>query len=437
MLSKNNHSFIGNYHVTSEQGTPVFLHDKSRARHVYILGQTGTGKSTFLRQLITQDIHAGKGVALFDIHGDLAEEVLASIPPSRAKDVVYFDASNRERPIGFNPLAGVPEEQKSLVTDNIVSALKNIWSHSWGDRMEYVLKNTILALLDCPEEMEVSLLSVSRMLTDPMYRVKVVKHIQNPEVKHYWKYEFAALTKPLRQQFIQPVLNKVNTFATDPLLRNIIGQGSNKVDIARVMDSGQIFIANLSKGKIGAKNANLLGSLLVSMFQQQALSRAYLPKEKRRPFYMYIDEFQNYTTQEFVSIFSEARKFALSLTIGHQFRGQISEKVRGAISGNIANIILFAVSSADAEEFSKEFTPIKTADFTGLDTGQVYARLQGLDHRKNAMKLSLLDHHLTYGRAEKFKNFSHERYGRRSTDVDLTIAQRFEKSKPDRLTNFR
>ena len=401
------------------------MHDKARAQHLYILGQTGTGKSTLLRQLMAQDIAAGQGIAFFDIHGDLAEELLAAIPPHRMRDVIYFDAADRDRPFGFNPLSGVPPELKSLTADNIVSAMRNIWGRSWGDRMEYVLKNTILALLDCPDHMGVSMLSISRMLTDSRFRQSVQRHIKNPQVASYWRNEFALYPNRFKQEMISPVLNKVNTFGTDDLLRNIIGQGATTFDIARIMDSRQIFIANLSKGKIGAKNANLLGSFLVSSFHQQALARAFRSKETRTPFYMYIDEFQNFTTEEFSSIFSEARKYGLSLTVCHQFRQQLSESIKTAISGNIANIILFAISAADAQELHQEFDPHKIKDFTDLDPGKIIARLQGQGKRNAPMRLTTLNSHMNYGRGEKIKKQSRRNYGKSVVLVDCVINNQY------------
>jgi len=418
---KENHSYIGHYHVTAEQAAPVFLSGAARAQHLYILGQTGTGKSTLLRQLIAQDIQAGRGVALFDVHGDLAEEVLELIPKARVKDVVYFDAADRAFPLGFNPLAGVPDELKSLTVDNIISAFRNFWGRSWGDRMEYVLKNTLFALLDCPPQMKVSFLSISRMLTDPRYRIKVQRHIKNPQVASYWSREFALYPNRFRQEVISPVLNKVNTLGADELLRNIIGQGETSFDIARIMDSQQIFIANLSKGKIGAKNANLLGSLLVSSFQQQALARAFKPAEERVPFYMYIDEFQNFTTEEFASIFSEARKYALSLTVAHQYLSQLTQKVREAVTGNVANIILFAISAGDAHEFHKEFEPHKVTDFTSLDRGRVIARFQGDGNRRAPIPLRLSHYQGGYGRGEKIKAQSRRKFGRFAQGVEAEL----------------
>ena len=426
MLSLKNHSYIGNYHVTSEQGTPFLLDDKARSQHLYILGQTGTGKSSFLRQLISQDIASGQGVAVFDVHGDLSEELLQAIPPERMRDVVYFDASDRERPFGFNPLANIPDNQKSVTADNIISAMRNFWGRSWGDRMEYVLKNTILALLDCPAEMEVSFLSISRMLTDSQYRFSVQKYIQNPQVSSYWKNEFALYPHRFKQEVISPVLNKVNTFSTDMLLRNIIGQGGNTFDIKRIMDTRQIFIANLSKGKIGAKNANLLGSLLVSSFQQTALARAYQPAKERVPFYMYIDEFQNFTTDEFMGIFSEARKYALSLAVAHQFRSQLSPQVRDAVAGNVANIILFAVSAQDAEDLHKEFEPHKITDFTSLDRGKVIARFQGDGKRRAPIRLTLPYFELDYGRGEKVRKQSRRNFGRAVAVIESKLNAWYE-----------
>jgi len=321
-------------------------------QHIYVIGKTGSGKTTSLRNLILQHIALGHGVGLIDPHGDLAEELLHHIPPYRADHLVYFNPSDIDYPIGLNLLANVPPDDRHLVASGIVSAFKGIWRDSWGPRLEYILYNAVSALLDCRNA---TLLGVNRMLTDDAYRAKVIRQIKDPFIRSFWAEEYAGYDERFRREAIAPIQNKLGQFLLNPVVRNILGQVKAKVNIPFTMDNERIFIANLSKGRLGHDKANLLGSLLTTQFQLGAMARANQPEEDRRDFYLFIDEFQNFTTDAFASILSEARKYRLCLTLSHQYIAQLSDPVREAVFGNVGTLISFRIGNTDAEVMEKEF----------------------------------------------------------------------------------
>lgn len=320
--------------------------------HAYIIGKTGSGKTTLLRNLIAQHIALGRGVGLIDPHGDLATDILRCIPPSRADQLVYFNPSDVENPIGMNLLANVPQGDWHLVASGIVGACKNLWHDSWGPRLEYILYNAIAALLECPNT---SLLGVNRMLTDESYRAWVVRQVKDPFIRDYWLCEYGSYDPRFQREAIAPIQNKLGQFMLNPVIRNILGQVKRKVDIPFAMDNGQMFIANLAKGKLGHDKANLLGSLLVTQFQLAAMARTAIPEEERRDFYLFIDEFQNFSTEAFTSILAEARKFRLCLILSHQFIDQLSPAVQQAVIGNVGTLICFRIGHTDAEVLEKAF----------------------------------------------------------------------------------
>ena len=283
---------------------PVSLSLSDRRQHLYLIGKTGTGKTTLLRNLIVQHLAAGHGVGLIDPHGDLAEELLDCIPPNRADDLVYFNPGDLDFPIGLNLIANVAPDDRHLVASGIVGAFKSIWRDSWGPRLEYILYNAIAALLDCPNT---SLLGVNRMLTDAAYRRRVVSKVRDPFVRAFWTDEYEQYDPRFQREAIAPIQNKLGQFLLNPVVRNILGQVRAKVSIPFMMNTGRIFIANLSKGKLGADKSGLLGSLLTTQFQLAAMARVNQPEHQRRDFYLFIDEFQNFTTDAFVGILSEAR----------------------------------------------------------------------------------------------------------------------------------
>jgi type IV secretory pathway TraG/TraD family ATPase VirD4 len=352
---------------------PVGIRTEDARHHTYIIGKTGSGKTTLLRNMILQHLCRGHGLALLDPHGDLAEELLDHFPTVRADDLVYFNPGDLEFPIGFNPLANVPPDERHLVASGIVAAFKSIWRDSWGPRMEYILYNALAALLDCQNT---SLLGVNRMLTDAEYRAWVVRQVEDPFVRSFWAEEFASYDSRFVREAIAPIQNKIGQFLMNPPIRNILGQVKSKIDFRLIMDTGRVFIANLSKGKLGADKANLLGSLLATQFQLAAMLRTATPEAERRDFHLFIDEFHNFTTDSFSAILAEARKYRLCLTLSHQYLDQLSPEVRQAVFGNAGTMITFRIGHTDAEllarEFAETFLP---SQFVELDHYHIFIRL--------------------------------------------------------------
>ncbi len=343
--------------------SPFQISQAALQRHLYVVGKTGTGKSTLLKNLFLELVESGQGVALIDPHGDLATSLLDLLPRRDAARVVYFNASDCEHPIAWNIVADVPADQRPTVAAGIVSALKNVWGDSWGPRLEYILYNGIRALLDAEHT---TLLGLSKMLTNESYRAWVVRQIEDPFVKAFWTEEFEGYDQRLRQEAIAPIQNKIGALVTNPVLRNMMGQVKRKLDLPFLMNSGGIFIANLAKGAIGDAPANLIGSLLVSEFQRAAMARSAMPESERRDFCLIIDEFQNFTTAAFASILSEARKFRLSLVLSHQFTSQLQPNIRDAVFGNVGTTIAFQTGFSDAEllanEYANAFAPSHFVD---------------------------------------------------------------------------
>ena len=374
MESDNQTLFCGHRHEWGGD-IPFGLHLPERRQHLYVIGQTGTGKSTLLRNLILQDIEAGRGVGLIDPHGDLAQDILDHIPSWRTDDVAYFDPSARA-PLAIN-LFRAGSKHWHLVASGVVSAFKKIWGDSWGPRLEYVLFATVAALLQCENT---SLLGVSRMLHDARYRAWVVKQVKDPMVRSFWTNEFERYDRRFLQEVIAPIQNKVGQIFFAPPLRHVLGQVGTKINFRFMMDRRRIFMANLSKGLMGEAHSSLLGSLLVTSFELAALSRADTPLDKREDFFLYVDEFHHCATDSFASILSEARKYGLSLTLAHQYLGQLGEDISKAIFGNVGSFIAFRVGEADASVLERQFgggyTP---SQFTGLGNFELCARLLNRD----------------------------------------------------------
>ena len=326
-----------------------------RSRHLYIIGQTGAGKSGLLELFTLSDIFHGQGYAVVDPHGDLAVDNMRFIPGSRMKDVVYFNPADTAHPVGFNPLEVTNPEQKSNISSEVIGVLKRMFGESWGPRLEYILRYTILALLDRPST---TMLDISRMLTDKKFRKETLSYCNDSVVLQFWNVEYASWNEKFQSEAIAPVLNKVGAFTANPTIRNIIGQPKSTFNIRQIMDEGKILIVNLSKGLIGEDNAAILGSFLVTKIQLAAMSRSDIPNiADRRPFYLYVDEFQNFATDSFATILSEARKYALNLTVANQYIGQMTDTVRDAVFGNVGSMISFRVSADDAPILSKQFEP--------------------------------------------------------------------------------
>lgn len=400
-----------------------------RRHHLYVIGKSGTGKTTLLRNLIVQDIEAGRGVGVIDPHGDLALDILDHIPRNRTEDVAYFDPSDPDYAVGLNLLGPVPPDKRPLVASGVVSALRGIWSESWGPRLEYILYATVAALLDCED---VSLMGIPRMLSDPSYRAWVVKQVKDPMVLSFWVKEFARYDKKFVQEAIAPIQNKVGQLLMSPQLRNILGQVRNRIDARVTMDGGKLFIANLSKGKIGEDKANLLGALLVTQFQLAAMSRADLPPAERRDFYLYVDEFQSFVSDSFTSILSEARKYGLSLTLAHQYLDQVKPEILTAVVGNVGSMVAFRVGYQDAEALELAFGKTYSAiHFTALSNGEVYAKLlrNGSDHDA-FLGRTRPPQGKRHGRRDKIIGRSRERYSTPRGKVERKLGDWLENSLP-------
>lgn len=350
---------------------------EDRLRHIYLIGKTGMGKSTLLENMAIQDIQNGEGVAFLDPHGSTADKFLDYVPEDRIKDVIYFAPFDIEHPIAFNVMEDVGPERRHLVVSGLMSAFEKLFGEeSFSDRMQYILQNTILALLEYPGA---TMLGINRMLSDKTYRNAVIANITDPSVKNYWTKEYAGYTERFAAEAIPAIQNKIGQFTSNPLIRNIIGQPKSSFDIRKIMDEKKILIVNLSKGLVGENNANLLGSMLVTKIYLAAMSRADAnPQElKKLPnFYLYVDEFQSFANKSFADILSEARKYKLGLNIAHQYIEQMADEVRAAVFGNVGTMIAYRVGSYDAEVLEKEFAPVFTMeDIVNLGLYQMYLKL--------------------------------------------------------------
>lgn len=358
------------------QRTRFGIKSRDRSRHMYVIGKSGVGKSTLLENMAIQDIQDGQGLAVLDPHGSFAEKVLEYIPEHRIKDVIYFSPFDTEYPISFNVLEDVGPDKRHLVVSGLMSTFKKIWVDAWSARMEYILTNTLLALLEYPGA---TLLAVNRMLSDKDFRKAVVDNISDGAVKAFWTEEFAKYTERMAAEAVPAIQNKVGQLTANPLIRNIIGQPKSSFDMRKVMDEQKILIVNLSKGRIGEQNTNLLGSMIITKMYLAAMSRAEVSAERSKalpPFYFYVDEFQSFANETFADILAEARKYKLALIIAHQYVAQMEEKVRDAVFGNVGTTISFRVGPLDAELLEKVFAPQFTQnDLINLGMAQIYLTL--------------------------------------------------------------
>ncbi len=346
---------------------------EDRRHHMYLIGKTGVGKSTVIHNMAISDIRKGEGLAVIDPHGELVESLLDFIPKERIRDVVYFNPADRDYPIAFNLLENVKPELKTIVASGLVGIFKKIWAESWGPRLEYILRNDILALLDYPGA---TLLGVTRILVDKDFRQEVIKHVKDPVIKEFWISEFEQYDQKFRTEAIAPIQNKVGQFLSSPLIRNIVGQKHSSIDIADIMNSGKILLINLSKGKIGEDASGLLGAMLITKLQIAALERASIPPNERRDFYLYVDEFQNFATESFATILSEARKYRLNLVMANQYIAQMEEQVRDSVFGNVGTLVSFRVGPSDAPYLAKEFMPtFEETDLINLDRFHIYLKM--------------------------------------------------------------
>lgn len=349
------------------------IKNDDRLFHLYVIGKTGTGKSTLMETLARQDIQYGHGVCVIDPHGDLAERLVAHIPKERKDDLIYLDAADNNQPYGYNPLRRVRKDKVPLAVSGLMEALKKLFDDAWGVRMEHVLRNTLYALIECGDA---TLPDILRMLTDTSFQRSVVKKITNAQVREFWEHEFKDYNPRYRQEMISPIQNKVGAFLADPRLYRIFTEPPVDLHFRQIMDSGKILIVNLAKGRLGDDSANLLGALLVTTLNLAAFSRSELPEHARRPFYLHLDEFQNFTTLSVANTVSELRKFKLGLVLANQHLHQLEPDVMHAVLGNVGTLITFRVGPEDARILAREFEPVfSPEDLVNIPNHDIYLKL--------------------------------------------------------------
>ena len=355
------------------QNIPFGIKDKDRLGHIYCIGKTGMGKSTLLQKMALSDIQKGKGCGIIDPHGDVAKYLLERIPEDRKKDLVYINPADGENVVAYNPLHGVHPNYHSLVASGLISTFKKIWTDSWGPRLEYVLRFSLLTLLQYPYA---TLLDIQSLLTDPQFREKVLEYVKDDYIFDFWRKEFGKYSPAFRNEVTAPILNKMGVFVSSEPLRRMLGQQVNGFRMSQVMDEKKILIANLSKGELGEDASTIIGSILVTAIQLAALFRAKQPMEKRVPFYLYVDEAHSFLSLSFADILAEARKYGLSLFMAHQYIDQLQEEIRTAIFGNVGTLICFRVGPSDGIYLEKEFEPVfNLNDLTILPKYDIYLKL--------------------------------------------------------------
>jgi len=371
-MKEDNVTFLGRTNFRNVQKKfGVKLDD--RRKHIYIIGKTGMGKTTLLANMAAQDIQDGFGLAFIDPHGEQAEDLLDYVPKERVKDVVYFNPSDVAFPIGFNIMEVKDPDIRHLIASGLMGVFKKIWPDVWSARMEYILNNSILALLEYPGS---TLLGINRMMADVDYRKKVIDKVTDPVIKAFWTQEFARYTQRYEVEATAAIQNKIGQFISNPLIRNILGQERSSIDMREIMDQGKILIVNLSKGRMGEANSMLLGALVITKLYLAAMSRVDILEKERKDFFLYVDEFQNFATESFASILSEARKYRLCLVMAHQYITQMEDVVRDAVFGNAGTIISFRVGAEDGEYLEKEFAPVfAVGDFVNLPKFNIYTKL--------------------------------------------------------------
>lgn len=366
---------ISIFGITNFRGRAVEfgLMREDRRRHLYAVGKSGSGKSKLLEKLIADDIIHGKGVCVIDPHGDLIQAALHHIPKERYDDLVYFNPSDLDFPIAFNPIENVGREYKQQVTYSLIEIFKKFFGGDWSPKIEHVFRFTILALLDFKQA---TLMSVQKMLTDRPYRQMIIEHIQDQVVKKFWANEFSSWSEKFDNEAIVPLVNKLGQFLANEMVRNIVAQAKNKVDMDDIMNNSKILLIELSKGKLGDENSSLLGSLLITKIQQEGMKRAFMEENKRADFYLYVDEFQNFSTKTFDDILSEARKYRINLTVSHQFLGQLSQNAKETVFGNVGSMITFRMGADDAAYLAQEFAPrFSGHDIMNLDVRALYVKM--------------------------------------------------------------
>ncbi|MBI4256587.1 type IV secretion system DNA-binding domain-containing protein [Candidatus Uhrbacteria bacterium] len=404
------------------QMTKFGIRTDDRRRHVYVIGKTGMGKTVLLENFMLSDIYAGHGCCYVDPHGDTAERLIDFIPSWRLNDVVYFNPADMDFPVGFNILEAVSESHKHLVVSGMMGVFQKIWENMWSSRMEYILNNTLLALMDSPGQ---TLLGINRMLSDADFRKRIVGNVKDPVVKQFWLVEFASYNEKYAQEAVAPIQNKIGQFLSAVVIRNIVAQVKSSINVRDIMDSQKIFIINLSKGRIGEDNSRLLGGLLITKMQLAAMERVDTLEHERKDFYLYVDEFQNFAVESFASILSEARKYRLCLTMAHQYIAQLTEPVRDAVFGNVGTIITFRVGSPDAAFMETEFMPRFTPeDIINLPKYNIYLKLliDGVTSQPfSAITLPPISQKT--GSEQKVIKISRERYAKPRVEIEEKVLQ--------------
>ncbi len=408
-----------NYH---NNYIPFGIQRSDRRRHLYTVGKSGSGKSKLLELLIYDDLINDKGIAVLDPHGDLVDAILRFVPKHRIEDVVILDPADIDFPIAFNPLEHVDETYKMQVTIGFLQIFKKLFGSNWSDRLEHVLRYTTLALLDSPNT---TVLSILKMLTDKNYRQKIVARIQDSVVKSFWVSEFAAWSEKFDADAITPLLNKVGQFVATNMIRNMVGQPKTKFEIREIMDQKKILLVKVSKGLLGEENSSLIGSMFITKLYQAAMSRANIPEEEREDFYLYVDEFQNFATETFAEILSEARKYRLNLTLAHQYMGQLSPTVRQTVFGNVGSMISFRVGAEDAVILAEEYNPIfKERDIINLGVREFYIKMSVGGELREAFSGRTLDApHLTEDHTKEIIAASRRKYCQARKDVETMLEQ--------------
>ncbi|MFM9942160.1 MAG: type IV secretory system conjugative DNA transfer family protein [Hyphomicrobiaceae bacterium] len=403
-------------------GVLAALIPEDRARHLYLIGKTGTGKSTLLLNMMAADLADGHGFALLDPHGDLALAIADSIPPHRTNDVIYLDPADLSFPIGFNPLHNIVPDKRPLVAAHIVAAFQHIWGDSWGPRLEYILTNALRLLLDAPGS---TLLGLPRLLTDVNYRQRLLAHVRDPVIAGYWSNEFPSYPERFQIEAVAPIQNKIGTLLSPPAIRNMLGQVKSTIDIRRMMDDGHVLIVNLSKGRLGEAPTHLLGAMLATAFAQAAESRSDLPEGERRPFTLYADEFQNFASASFATILSEARKYRLALVLAHQFLGQLPPLLRQAVIGNAGSIVAFRIGAEDAPLLAAELGIETTSALSEIGNFTAWVKLMQNGLPTEVRRLETLPHDpSSRDRLEAVRNRTRTRHARPREQVESRI-QRF------------
>lgn len=349
------------------------IRQQDRLSHIYVIGKTGAGKTTLLETLIAQDIAQGRGCALIDPHGDFVERVAARIPSHRKRDTIYFDVPDPAQPYGYNPFARVSPGLRPLVASGLLDVFKKMWDDAWGARMEHILRNALLALLDQPSA---AMPDILLMMTDKTFRYRALRNVGNEQVRAFWEKEFPKYSFRYQADGIAPIQNKAGAFLADPVLRHILTRGDGQLRLRTIMDEGKVLLVNLAKGKMGADSSALFGGLLVTSLGLAAFSRASTDEASRRPFFVYVDEFQNFTTLALAEMLSELRKFGVGVVLAHQYLHQLDPDIRHAVIGNAGTLISFRLGAHDAGLISREFEPVFDAvDFLGLPNHDIYIKL--------------------------------------------------------------